>query len=201
MVRYDISPAELEARIDALKPAWRGTARAKTRAIQARGRDDKQLDGEGWSDIKPVFMELQANKCAYCERKLSGRPYGNREHDVEHFRPKSRLRAWPDKALHKHLMDPATGRIKEYGFALGSAEARGYALLAFEPLNYCTACARCNQSLKSDFFPVRGTRVLTQGHPARLKAEKAFLPYPIGRIDDDPAKLITFAGVVPKPVG
>jgi hypothetical protein len=200
MVRYDVSPAELEARIDTLKPAWRSTARAKTEAIRARGRYDKKLDGEGWGDIKPVFMALQANKCAYCERKLSGPPYGNREHDVEHFRPKSRLRAWPDKRMHRHLVDPATGQLKKFAFPLGSAEAQGYALLAFEPLNYCTACARCNQSLKSDFFPVRGTRVMAQGNPARLKAEKAFLLYPIGRIDDDPAGLITFAGVVPKPV-
>ncbi len=199
MVRYDIDRPALLALIDAEKPQWRATAQAKTLAITARGRYDKALDGEGWGDIKPVYMKLQANKCAYCERKLAGPPYGNREHDVEHFRPKSRLRAWPHKTMHKHLV--TDGQLKTYGFPLGSAhDDQGYARLAFEPLNYCTACARCNQSLKSDFFPARAARQLQADDPARMKSEKAFLIFPLGRLDDDPANLITFAGVVPKPV-
>jgi hypothetical protein len=201
MVRYDIAQDELDARIDAAKPSWRTSAQQKTQAITARGHYDKSIDGQGWGDIKSVYMTLQANKCAYCERKLAGPPHGSREHDVEHFRPKSRLRAWPHATMHRHLLDPATGRLKSYGFPLGSAhDDLGYALLAFHPLNYCTACARCNQSLKSDFFPVRATRQLTQGNPARMKSEKRFLIYPIGTIDDDPRTLITFAGVLPRPV-
>ena len=199
MVRYDITPAELNKRINAESPSWLSTAQKKTLAIIARGFYDQAIDGQGWADIKGVYMRLQANKCAYCERKLSGPPYGNREHDVEHFRPKSRLREWPNKAM-KHLIDPATGQLKTYGFPLGPAQETGYAQLAFHPLNYSTACARCNQSLKSDFFPVRAKRQLLQGDPAKMKTEKAFLIYPLGGIDDDPRKLITFAGVLPKPV-
>jgi hypothetical protein len=199
MVRYDITPAQLSTNINAERPAWLNTAKQKTAAIKARGFYDKETDGQGWGDIKGVYMQLQANKCAYCERKLSGPPYGNREHDVEHFRPKSRLRAWPH-ATHKHLMDAQTGQLKNYGFPLGLPEETGYAQLAFHPLNYSTACARCNQSLKSDFFPVRAKRQLRQGSPAKMKTEKALLIYPLGRIDDDPRHLITFAGILPKPV-
>ena len=199
MVRYDITSAELNKRINAESPSWLSTAQKKTLAIIARGFYDQDIDGQGWADIKGVYMRLQANKCAYCERKLSGPPYGNREHDVEHFRPKSRLREWPNKAL-KHLIDPKTGQLKTYGFPLGSAQETGYAQLAFNPLNYSTSCARCNQSLKSDFFPVREKRQLLQGNPAKMKTEKPFLIYPLGGVDDDPRKLITFAGVLPKPV-
>jgi hypothetical protein len=192
MVRYDITPSQLNTHINAERPAWLNTAKQKTAAIKARGFYDKDADGQGWGDIKSVYMR-------YCERKLSGPPYGNREHDVEHFRPKSRLRSWPH-ATHKHLVDPGSGQLKNYGFPLGSAVETGYSQLAFHPLNYSTACARCNQSLKSDFFPVRAKRQLLQGNPTKMKTEKAFLIYPLGSIDDDPRKLITFAGVLPMPV-
>lgn len=201
MVRYPVSRDALDHLIEDLKPGWLAGARTRTAAIVERGHYDKAADGDAWRDIKTVYMTLQANKCAYCERKLAGPPYGNREHDVEHFRPKSRVRVWPNATLHRHLADPETGQMKEYGAPLGAGnDAAGYALLAFHPLNYCTACARCNQALKSDFFPVGGTRNFTQRDPARMKREKAYLIYPLADIDEDPRSLITFAGVLPVPV-
>ena len=81
MVRYDITSAELNKRINAESPSWLSTAQKKTLAIIARGFYDQAIDGQGWADIKEVYRRLQANKCAYCERKLSGPPYGNREHE------------------------------------------------------------------------------------------------------------------------
>ena len=197
MVRYDA--ADIWNRIDLENSTWRERANQKTQAIIARGYYDKEIDKEGWGEIKEVFMRLQANKCAYCERKLAGGLYGKREHDVEHFRPKGRLSAWPSK-VHKHLFSGIPPALKQYPHPLGAAHEKGYHKLAFHPLNYCTACARCNQSLKLDFFPVRGERLLDQADPQKLKTEKPFLIYPVGNLDTDPRALLTFEGVSPKPI-
>ncbi|GAB2858828.1 hypothetical protein GCM10027277_29140 [Pseudoduganella ginsengisoli] len=190
MIAYPIDPAELIARIEQEKPGWLARARDRKDAYaQARAYVE---GGEFWGEIKGVYIALQHEKCAYCEMKLAGKAYAAKVHEVEHFRPKSRLRAWPGDIK----------RLKGYTppCATGGASATGYYLHAYNPFNYAIACTRCNSSLKSDYFPVRGTRNFREEDAGLLRSEDPLLVYPIAGLDVDPAELITFIGVLAVPV-
>ena len=189
MIRYDITKAELWRQIDRLRPTWRSRAadamalfrRAGTYGERADDGWDTQTHGVPpnpfWGEIKPVYMQLQKNKCAFCEREMSHRP---KDHDVEHFRPKRSVEPWPPL--------PADPPFPE-----------GYYLLAYHPLNYATACEHCNRGLKRSYFPVEAARIPGQDDPARLRPERPLLIYPIGRIDANPEDLMGFQGVIPVP--
>lgn len=189
MIRYAIPPATLIAAIDTVKPGWTARARARKDAYALA----KMYAGgsEFWGDIKDVYIDLQHEKCAYCEMKLAGKHYASKVHEVEHFRPKSRVRAWPGQL--KRLagyVPPCT---------TGAENASGYYLLAYNPFNYAIACTRCNSSLKSDYFPVKGTRSISEEDVGKLSGEEPLLIYPISSIDVDPESLITFIGVTAVP--
>lgn len=197
MIRYSITQAELEAAIEAEKPGWLVTAKAKTEAARA-ARDFNEPSGKNtWSEIKGAFMRLQNNKCAYCERKLGSAEFSKGEHDIEHYRPKNAVAAWPSEKVKARLKQRGK---PGYTFSTGAASEQGYYLLAYNPANYATACTACNSSLKSSFFPIAATtRSIDADDPAKLKREKPFLVFPIGSNDDDPEELITFNGVLPVP--
>jgi hypothetical protein len=190
MIRHPIPAPELQARIQTAYPRWPG--KAKKRAELCRKAKGFVGDTKLWGEIKSAYMELQHNKCAYCERRLEGPPYGAIEHDIEHFRPKNSVEAWP------------TDRIREergitYAFKTGATWSGGYYLLAFHPGNYVTACKSCNSTLKANYFPIAGKRGPQVDDPMRLLVEEPFLIYPLGDFDDDPENVITFEGLVPKP--
>ena len=189
MIRYPITLAELEQLVDATDPRWRGKAKKRL----ARFKTDKKYNEKSgiWSDIKRIYVELQYRKCAYCEKQLEGPRYGLIEHDVEHFRPKSSVAAWP--------LGERAAKLK-YRFATGGKSERGYYLLSYHLLNYCTACKSCNTPLKSNHFPVSRKRgPMDADAPEQLSGEGPLLIYPIGDIDSDPEDLITFQGVVAVP--
>jgi hypothetical protein len=145
-----------------------------------------------WSQIKLVYMELQQSKCAYCERKLESGTEGKIEWDVEHYRPKSQVRKWPEESRWNKLA---------YEFNLGTASKKGYYLLPYDIQNYLTSCKVCNTIHKLDFFPIAAKkRLTTTSDSKRLLKEKPFLPYPIGIIDTDPEEIITFQGYLCIPV-
>lgn len=190
MIRHPVTRRRLESLIRAHDTTWMDRARARTEAFRAAGRYDERSGI--WSEVKPVFMRLQHNKCAFCERRLAGERFGTIEHDVEHFRPKSEVKRWPSPRI-------ARERGIAYDFATGEETKEGYYLLAYEPWNYVTACKTCNTALKSSYFPVAGPRVSGGKDPRSMKAEKPFLIYPLGSLDDDPEELITFVGPLPVP--
>ena len=190
MIRYKISPSALTDWIESEKSGW--LIRAAERTEQFRQEKEYAENGAIWSEIKRVYMTLQGDKCAYCERLLSDGPI---EHDLEHYRPKRSVQPWP----------PA-GSPYQYPFPTGIAHIEGYYLLAYNRFNYATACKRCNSNFKSNFFPVAAKRIFCQDEagpcryePQDYAEEKPFLPYPIGEIDDDPEKLLTFTGIIPVP--
>lgn len=176
MIRYDITKAELLARIDQVNPTWRTRAAART-ALFRQAHAYLEPPAPFWGEIKSVYIALQKNKCAFCERELTHR---RKDHDVEHFRPKRAVEPWPPLAT-----DPAFDE--------------GYYLLAYHPLNYVTACEHCNRGLKRSYFPVQSSRTAGQGNPTRLSLERPLLIYPLGRIDTNPEKLLGFEGIVPVP--
>lgn len=182
MIGYAIREVALRKRIKRDAPGWLERADAMTSQMQAAGR---YLDEAAcWGEIKQIYMRLQHHKCGFCERKLAGGQ--RREHDIEHFRPKSRIEAYPDTL----------------GFATGSAHPGGYHLLALHPLNYVVACKTCNSDWKKNYFPVAGTRAFHGTHPRDYAGERPYLVYPLGPLADDepgPEQLITFDGFLAKP--
>jgi hypothetical protein len=187
MIRYPITSAELEAAIEQEKCGWLAKAKNKTATFRA-AKNFNEPDGKNsWGEIKPVFMRLQHNKCAFCDRLLSA---GRIEHDVEHFRPKNAVKAWPAKS--KELQP-------DYRFSTGEAADNGYYLLAYNIFNYATSCKMCNTTLKGNYFPVASQRVMDSDDFEKLKLEHSYLIYPLGDLDDDPEDLITYRGILPIP--
>lgn len=199
MISYPITHVELLDKIRALDAGWIEKAADATAACVAAGHYVKQdaagktIDGL-WGHIKEVFIRLQHGKCCYCERVLESPEYGKIEHDVEHYRPKSRLKNWFTQAVKKDFPDwpPTLGQSGAY--------AKGYHRLAFDPRNYATSCKTCNSTLKSDYFPVAGTPKLDAATPAGAKSEKPFLIFPVGNGDESAERLIQFDGILAQPV-
>ncbi len=190
MIRYAIDPATLIDRIRVLKPDWLDRAQART--LQYEQLQDYGDGTDFWGQIKQVYIDLQHEKCAYCETKLQGAAYASKVHEVEHFRPKSSVKAWPDR-------NKAAWKDFPAGITTGAAHDKGYYRLAYHPFNYAIACTRCNSTLKSNHFPVRGSRNLTLADPSLGQGEDALLLYPVSDVDSDPADIIRFDGVLAVP--
>src|SRR5215203_5760547 len=94
MIRYSVTEADLRNAIQAAAATWLAEADRRTAAFKKKRRYFEPPNPT-WSAIKGVYMKLQHNKCAYCERRLEGPEYGRVEHDVEHFRPKNAVKVWP----------------------------------------------------------------------------------------------------------
>lgn len=192
MIRYQISQQELEQLLEQHKQGWLARAQERTDHFAELGHYEES--SSIWSEVKPVFMRLQKNKCAYCERKLESEEYGSIEHDLEHFRPKKKAKPWKLSAALRQAGVVLTPPVA------GNADP-GYHLLVYNPLNYCTACKSCNSSLKRDYFPIEGVRSPAGEDPVQLSSEKPLLINPVGDFDDDPAMLISFHGLSPMACG
>jgi len=68
MIRYAVSKAELLQRIELEKPGWLARAQQRTNRFLQRGKYTER--SSIWSEVKTVYMRLQHDKCAYCERQL-----------------------------------------------------------------------------------------------------------------------------------
>jgi hypothetical protein len=192
MIQYPITLADLVARIDALVPSWRKRAYQRTQDYIAA--NDYTGGNEFWGEIKSIYIDLQYEKCAYCETKLQGSQLAKKVHEVEHYRPKQSVAAWPNRNVpHWQHFNPT--------WAVGKESNRGYYKLAYHPLNYAIACTRCNSTLKSNYFPVGGRRNIRGSDPTTLAKELPLLIYPLSTVDaDDPSDIITFDGVIAVPV-
>lgn len=188
MIRYDFDYADVVSKIDSIDKHWRNNAASRTKKFVGLGFYEEK--SSIWSDVKPVFMGLQWQKCIYCERQFESAQYGSIEFDLEHFRPKSAVKAWsPSEA------DSALAQL----VALGGPSANGYYWLAYELRNYAASCKVCNSPLKSAYFPVVGNREESPGKYEDLINEQPLLCYPLGDVDDDPEDLITFVGTTATP--
>lgn len=180
MIRYAITEDELNAEIDAIAPTWRDRAKDRTETFRTAQKYDEA--SSMWGEIKSVYMDLQHDKCGYCERILEDK----RDMDVEHFRPKKSVKSFTPT------------NQPPYPYSTGGAWDEGYYLLAYHPQNYLIACKMCNETLKKSYFPIAGTRQQSDD-PKQMVSENPFLIYPIGDLDDDPEMLLEFVGIHPKP--
>ena len=184
---------ELMRLIEEASDGWIDEAIERTRVFNKQ-QSYSEPPKPNWSKIKKVYMKLQSNKCAYCEQKLEGGPRGPIAHDVEHYRPKNKVVGWPTR---KMLKRSSYAFISQDQLATGDA-CDGYYLLPYNILNYLTACKICNSTLKRNYFPIAAKRANNSDKHGYLKREKPYLLYPLGHLDDDPEKIITFEGFKPK---
>ena len=186
MIRYAVTLEELRERVEQDVPGWSARAKKRTEKFRCKKKYDEK--SSIWSEVKPVFMELQGGgKCCFCERKFESGALGRYELDVEHFRPKGNVKECP------------RGRVGE-GIRLTAppGDRNGYYLLAYHLLNYAVACKPCNSGLKKDYFPIAGDYDLNGEDPAEMGAERPWLLYPIGLLDVDPEEVISFRGIFPQ---
>ena len=191
MIGYSISQKDLEKRIENESSGWLKKAADRTEEFRDMGYYEEE--SSIWSKVKPVYMKLQGNcKCAYCERMLESLDHGRIEQDVEHFRPKGKVKNW---RMPKSLKDQGIKATK-----VPNRDC-GYYLLPYHIFNYAAACKPCNSALKRDYFPIAGNYDLKGEDPKiLLMKEKPYLIYPLGDFDDAPESLIRFHGVSPQAV-
>lgn len=192
MIRFNITYDELKERIRKEDASWLDDAEKKTEEFQRLGKYSES--STIWRRVVRIYMRLQHNKCAFCERKLEApESGGTREFDIEHFRPKSSVKAWPTNKIIRELNLPDD-------FPRSKGCDKGYYLLPYHPLNYTVACKPCNSSFKSNYFPIRGNRNVNADDPRNLQDEQAYLVYPVGDFDDDPETIVKYNGVIAVPV-
>ena len=188
MIRHDIPPPALAARVDATIPTWRTKAAKRTAEFKKKKKFAE--NSSIWSEVKPLFMTLQGeNKCIYCERKFGSVQASTVEHDLEHFRPKSNVGSWTMPVS-----------LQRAGVSVTKPKAgnTGYYLLPYSLDNYSSSCKTCNSRYKVDRFPIAGTYKLTGNDPRALLAEEPLLIYPVGNWDIDPESVISFFGFMPQ---
>jgi hypothetical protein len=189
VIGYEIDLAQIEGLVDQEKNTWRG--RAARVADESKAAGKLTNDSGFWSEIKGVFIKLQRHKCMYCERKIG---HGKVEWDVEHFRPKDQINAWPAK---HHLQEQPYLASCQDKFG---GDSGGYFLLAYNLANYGASCKYCNSTLKWVYFPILGTRQTHTDDPGELQSERPLIIFPIGTSRPLPEELIVFDGATPMPV-
>lgn len=188
MIRYAVTLDALREMIERRVPGWLANARDRTETFRARGRYEER--NPIWSDVKPIFMEVQGEgKCCFCERKFESGDLGRHELDIEHFRPRRRIRKW---TCPQSLIDAGVSQTPP------PDAGKGYHLLPYHLLNYAVACKPCNSGLKKDYFPISGRYDPEDEDPGTMDSEKPWLLYPVGCLDIDPEDVVTFHGYLPQ---
>jgi hypothetical protein len=195
MIRYPITHDELKALVDASEKGtdeekwWRTRAENRTLEFQRLGKYEES--SSIWGEVKSHYINLQHDKCIYCEKKLEGYERGEKrlsyagvEWPLEHFRPKGKVKAW-------FPQEPTSGLTYDDTLPLGD-DFDGYYLLAYHLFNYAASCHTCNSALKWYYFPIAGSRVQGHPNPEDYRDERPYLVYPLDENDDDPEELITF---------
>lgn len=189
MIRHPIGESTLMRLIRAKAPDFFSDARDILSRLPATptSKDFESL----WGEVKPVYMDLQGGKCVYCEMPLEGRI----ANDLEHFRPKTRVKHWkPPRSLEQSGIQITSVADRRRGDP-------GYYYLAYEPLNYAASCKLCNSNLKKNYFPIRGAWKKNATAVDDTRREDPYLIYPIGDRDVAPEDLIAFEGIVPHAKG
>ena len=144
------------ARADLANAAWKSWREGACQAMQElvsqyKPGQDVKLQKKIYQGAKPFLLELSSYKCAYCESLIALSQPG----DVEHYRPKGRIR-------------DENGKVVKVKFQDNEVEHPGYWWLAYDWPNLLPSCIDCNRRRKhglegvaagkDDYFVVRGQR-------------------------------------------
>jgi len=142
-----------------------------------------------WRKLKPHFVDVQHDKCGYCEKPISD------DGDVEHYRPKGVIQKLVAEGIEHEHSKRLSGRkrpqIAEYG----------YWWLAYEWENYLLSCNICNQKYKNALFPVAVPRpsrehekfIVCNPKESDINREKPLLINPF-ETDLDPFQHFEYSG-------
>ncbi len=120
---------------------------AKNMELAAQGRHDEMaFAAYATQPVKDALGALFHRKCAYCESLL----LGNQPGDVEHYRPKKKVR-----------LEPTSGKTQEVA---------GYHWLAADWNNLLSSCADCNRPRKQE-INAKGIEVRGKANWFPVKAE------------------------------
>lgn len=158
-----VSRNQIDERGNPIKPndEWfAGAAKATTVALKEKGNHQAKNNVYGNDEVRRAVEKLFHSKCAYCECDLR-----RIEWNVEHFRPKGKVRERRDHP--------------------------GYYWLAYEWTNLYPSCTYCNQHRrdkpvwgispsgisggKADQFPLASEATRAMGSKAKLGKEKRLL--------------------------
>lgn len=139
---------------------WRQEVTAELAALQANG-PPYQVKDTLYKKQRETIFACYLKKCVYCEGYYS---LTAKEADVEHFRPKGRIRDRDRKIV----------RIVVAG---AEQNHPGYWWLAYEPINLLPSCAYCNRTGKGDYFPLEPGSTYAL-HPGEEGQERPLLVHP-----------------------
>lgn len=192
MIRLQFIPPVGDAHWD----DWVAKADAERLALLSAAPDTRQIKGHLYKGGRDFLLQATHKKCAYCETFL---PPGERKGDVEHYRPKGRVRD-------RH------GSIVQVVLAGEQVQHPGYFWLAYDYHNLLPVCGACNRRArderegrltgKGDIFPTLDDYYAAQ--PDDVLNEKPSLLNPWLR-EDDPEEHLLFdphtgrvAGLTPR---
>jgi len=148
VIRLHFTPPDSDDAWD----AWIADGRAAVARMLAGAADRRAIDAALYKRQRDRLLMVTHQKCAYCELRL---PAGQRKGDVEHYRPKGRVRRMDGKAV----------KVQRDGVEI---DHPGYFWLAYEYLNLLPACSACNRRAgdtasgmktgKGDIFPTLDNR-------------------------------------------
>ncbi len=118
----------------------------------------------GHASVRDALRQAQHDKCCFCEGKFRAFAAG----DVEHYRPKGRVR-----------QDRSSAALKP-----------GYFWLAYTWENLYWCCQTCNRTHKRDFFPLKSPAKRARSHTDCLADELPHILDPGG--PEDPVEHIDF---------
>jgi hypothetical protein len=137
---------------------WHDAAREAMDRIKEKYKlgDEVVVDERLYKRAMPWLLRANNYKCAYCEAEICATQPG----DVEHYRPKNRIKELDGKIV-KILLNNGS-----------SIDHPGYWWLSYDWLNLLPACIDCNRMRyheesdvrtpagKADFFPISGKRAV-----------------------------------------
>jgi hypothetical protein len=139
---------------------WRQEAAEELQALQT-SPPPYDIKDALYKRQREALFACYRNKCAYCEAHYR---LTLRDADVEHFRPKGRVR---DR--HNDIV-----KVQLNGQEVNHP---GYWWLAYEPLNLMPSCPFCNRTAKRELFPLEdGSSYAVQ--PGEEALEKPLLLHP-----------------------
>lgn len=177
MIRLRFVPPASDADWD----AWIQEGHAAVAEMLADTTGKRDIKERLYKRQRDRFLAATHKKCAYCELLLTP---GQRQGDVEHYRPKKRARRMDGKVV-KVLRDGV------------EIDHPGYYWLAYDYLNLLPSCSACNRRAgdaasgtntgKSDIFPT-----LDDHWAARPEDVPAEQPALLNPWLDDPAEHLCF---------
>lgn len=122
----------------------------------------------GNAAVKTALLNMQHDKCCFCESKISHISYG----DVEHYRPKGGFKQTEQEKL----------------------RTPGYFWLAYDWENLLLCCTLCNQQFKKNLFPLLEQQKRALNHHDDIALEQPLL---INPSVTDPQQYIGFRQEIP----